>query len=220
MLGSLGKKIIPCINDYCPSVTQKGNIALIVYAAPQHRDGTISRIFSNNMTYVTWTRHYFEAEIRMSPDGVCGPPPDNLPGVKVASARTMGVEVDENTKAMLRQSVFKGEDKNSWWIGLRDSCYVGVYCSHESSEVFSEEKGFPKMQMFPEDEKNFLPRRVCSRSNHAWVVAVGDSITYSTLFDFISYCKCINVHVERHGNSSYEAVVKDVNWELSTRVNK
>lgn len=221
-IGSLGKKIIPCINDFCPCVTQKGNVALVVYATPSHRDGVISRMFTNNMTFVTWPRHYFEAEVRMSSDGVCGPPPNNLPGEKVSSAnlRSEGFEIDNHTKSILQKKVSKGEGKNAWWIGLRDSSYVGVYCSHESFEVFSEEKGFPLMQMYPEDAKKLLPRRVCSRPNHAWVIAVGDALTYPTMFDFISYCKSIAVHVERHGNAFYEAKVTDINWELTCMVDK
>lgn len=197
-------------------------MALVVYATPNHRDGVISRLFTNNMTFVTWPRHYFEAEVRMTSDGVCGPPPNNLPGEKVSSVnpRSEGFEIDNHTRTILQKKASKGEGKNSWWIGLRDSSYVGVYCSHESYEVFSEEKGFPKMQMYPEDSKNLLPRRVCSRPNHAWVIAVGDALTYPTMFDFISYCKSIAVHVERHGNASYEAKVTDINWELSATVDK
>ena len=219
--GSLGKKIIPCINDFCPSVTQKGNLLLAVYATPQHRDGIISRLFSNNMTYITWPRHYFEAEIRMTVRGDCGPAPGNLPGQRVTPISSASSHmIDDNTRVLLEKPIVKGYDKNTWWCGLRDSCYVGVYCSHETSEVFTEEKGFPQMQMFAGDPKNNMPRRVCSRANHAWVVAVGDTLTYPTFSDFLSYCKSVRVHVERKGSRCYSASVSDSNWVLSTRVEK
>lgn len=200
-------------------MTQKGNVALVVYAAPQRREGVISQLFSSNKSFMTWPRHYFEAEVRMTSAGVRGPPPSNLPGTMVAAVSEQ-VEIDGTTREILQRAVVTGEDKNSWWMGLRDSCYVGVYCSHESSEVFSEESGFPLMQMFAEDPKNVLPRRVCLRPNHAWVVAVGDSLQFPTFADFMAYCLEINVHVERHGSSSYEAKVNDGNWELSASVSK
>lgn len=223
--GSLGKKIIPCINDFCPSVSQKGNILLAVYATPKHRDGLISRMFSNNMTFITWPRHYFEAEVRWSSSGDCGhdggPAPYNLPGQRVVqpvSADSPGI--GDTARSLLQGAAKKGYEKNSWWCGLRHSCYVGVYCSHETTEVFTEEKGFPQMQMFAGDPKNNLPRRVCSRPNHAWVVAVGDTLTYPTFSDFVSYCKTIRVHVERKGSSGFSAAVTDPNWELSAHVVK
>jgi hypothetical protein len=157
----------------------------------------------------------------MTAKGVCGPPPNNLPGqMVVASTSSEEAHMDDTTRALLKCDVTKGDEKGAWWCGLRDSCYVGVYCSHESSEVFTEEKGFPKMQMFAQDPKNILPRRVCSRPNHAWVVAVGDSLTHPTFFDFLCYCKSIQVHVERGGKTSFLATVTDSNWELSTRVEK
>ena len=219
-VGAVGNKIIPCFNDYCPSVTQKGNILLAVYATPKHRDGLISRIFADNMSYITWPRHYFEAEARLNSSREWGSAPHNIPGVKVSSSNGQ-LSLDDNSLSILQGRTEHGKCKNSWWCGMRDSCYVGVYCSHETDEVFKEEKRFPKMQMFPEDPKNFLPRRVCSRPNHAWVVVVGDTIMYPTFSDFLSYCKSsVTVHVERRGNSYYYASVSDTTWQLSTQVEK
>lgn len=224
--------MIPCFNDFGPSVTQKGNLLLAVYATPLHRDGVVSSLFASNISFMTWPRHYFEAEVRMLPSGVCGPAPDDLPGQRVTAAglssdSSAKVPLDTTTRSLLQCDVVTGVEKNSWWCGLRDSCYVGVYCSHETTEtteVYSSDKTFPMMRMFSTDPENILPRRVCSKHNHAWVVVVGDSLTYPTFFDFLSHIKSVKVHVER-GNggvsgSSYSATVTDANWKLSARVEK
>jgi hypothetical protein len=218
LIGALGNKLIPCINDYGPAVTQRGNLLLAVYATPQHRNGFFSRLIKNNMTYMTWPRHYFEAEVRQSSTGTCAPPSTTCPGVMVVPASQEGIKIDSATNSLLHNAPVTGKEKGAWWFGLRDSCYVGVYCSHETTEVFSEEKGFPKMQMFAEDPKNLLPRRVCSQLNHAWVVAVGDTSTYPTFVEFIEYCKTISVHVKKSGSTSFTAKVTDSNWILSTTV--
>jgi hypothetical protein len=211
-IGSLGRKIIHCINDFCPAVTQKGNVLLAVYATPRHRDGLLKGLLKNNKSFVSWPRHYFEAEIRMT-KGFCGPAPQGLPGKMVAA---LSSDIDGATKALLEKAKWKGDDKNSWWFGMRESCFVGVYCSHETEEVLTNDYKTPVLQMFPDDPKNLLPRRVCSRSNHAWVVAVGDTSEYPTFSSFIDYCKSIQVYVEQDGRSSFTARVTDPNWGAFT----
>ena len=219
LVGSLGQKLIPCFNDYCPAVSQGGNLLLVSYSTPRHRESIVRRMVADNLSFVTWPRQYFEIEIRQSGDGRCGPAHNNVPGsVFGSSARS---NLDDEIKKLYLRSPIHGFEKNSWWFGRRLGCFVGLYCSQETTEVCNEDKGFPKMQMFSNDPKNFLPRRVCENLNHSWVIVVGDEQSHQNFHSFIYYCQRIAIKMSRDDrHSTFTTTVTDGDWHLHTYVEK
>jgi hypothetical protein len=117
----------------------------------------------------------------------------------------------------------------SWWFGQRNGCFVGLYCSKESTEDCSPRNdalahffdGDPPVTIpvrdssllslaFPHSlcRSSFSQRRHTTHKKVYWVVVVGDELTHSNFDQFCSYCwrieKTENVKIKQQ---EYEVTI-------------